>query len=65
MGDSFVGGKQGEEPLAQACKVEELLLHLRQPIPVGGDGEPLGVLPGVTDAPAVVEVLTGALSVIA
>ena len=36
-----------------------------RPIPVGGDGEPLGVLPGLGAAPAVVEVLPGALAVIA
>ncbi len=34
-------------------------------VPVGGDGEPLGALPGRDGAPAVVEVLPGALSVIA
>jgi len=37
----------------------------RVPVPVGGDGEPLGVLPGLGDAPAVVEVLPGALSILA
>lgn len=36
----------------------------RAPIPVGGDGEPLGVLPGLTDEPAVIEVRPGALAVI-
>lgn len=39
--------------------------HARNPIPVGGDGEPLGVLPDLGDAPAVVEVQPGALAVIA
>lgn len=34
-------------------------------VSVGGDGEALGVLPGLDDAPAVVEVLPGVLSVIA
>lgn len=34
-------------------------------VPVGGDGEPLGSLPRLGGAPAVVEVLPGALSVIA
>ena len=34
-------------------------------VPVGGDGEPLGALPRNADAPAVVEVLPAALSVIA
>lgn len=36
----------------------------RTPIPVGGDGEPLGALPGLTDEPAVIEVRPGALAVI-
>ena len=36
----------------------------RVPIPVGGDGEPLGALPGLTDEPAVIEVRPGALAVI-
>jgi YegS/Rv2252/BmrU family lipid kinase len=34
------------------------------PIPVGGDGEPLGPLPALGSAPAVVEVVPGALAVI-
>jgi diacylglycerol kinase (ATP) len=34
-------------------------------IPVGADGEPLGVLPGLADAPAVVDVRPGVLAVIA
>jgi diacylglycerol kinase (ATP) len=34
------------------------------PIPVGGDGEPLGPLPAPGSAPAVVEVVPGALAVI-
>jgi diacylglycerol kinase family enzyme len=42
----------------------ELRGRARTPIPVGGDGEPLGVLPGLTDPPAVVEVRPGALSVV-
>ncbi len=37
----------------------------RSPIPVGGDGEPLGVLPQLAGTPAVVEVVPGALSVLA
>jgi diacylglycerol kinase (ATP) len=36
----------------------------RRPIPVGGDGEPLGPLPPLGSAPAVVEIVPGALSVI-
>ena len=43
--------------------------HLRtgapRPVPVGGDGEPLGRLPGLADEPALVEVRPGALAVIA
>jgi YegS/Rv2252/BmrU family lipid kinase len=34
------------------------------PIPVGADGEPLGVLPSLASAPAAVEILPGALSVV-
>jgi diacylglycerol kinase (ATP) len=37
----------------------------RSAIPAGGDGEPLGPLPGLGAAPATVEVLPGALSVLA
>ncbi|MEJ7794583.1 MAG: diacylglycerol kinase family protein [Nocardioides sp.] len=37
----------------------------RAPIPVGGDGEPLGSLPGPDEQPAVVEVRPGALTVLA
>lgn len=36
----------------------------RSPIPMGADGEPLGSLPGLGVAPAVVEVVPGALPVI-
>ena len=36
----------------------------RAPIPVGADGEPLGPLPALASAPALVEVLPGALPVI-
>ena len=42
----------------------ELRGRARCPIPVGGDGEPLGVLPGLGDAPATVEMLPGALSIV-
>ncbi len=42
----------------------ELSADSSRPVPVGGDGEPLGQLPALADAPAVVEVLPGALSVI-
>ena len=43
----------------------EVRATARVPVPVGGDGEPLGVLPGLTEDPAVVEILPGALSIIA
>ncbi|WP_193607625.1 diacylglycerol kinase family protein [Nocardioides lijunqiniae] len=36
----------------------------RGPVPVGGDGEPLGALPGLSAPPACVEVLPGALAVV-
>jgi YegS/Rv2252/BmrU family lipid kinase len=42
----------------------EIRGRARSPIPVGGDGEPLGTLPGLGDEPAVVEVLPGALSLL-
>lgn len=37
----------------------------RQPIPAGGDGEPLGPLPALDAAPAVLEIAPGALAVLA
>ena len=40
----------------------ELAADGRAPVPAGGDGEPLGVLPGLSGAPAVLEVLPGALA---
>ena len=43
----------------------EVAADSRTPVPVGGDGEPLGVLPGLDAEPAVVEVLPGALSILA
>jgi diacylglycerol kinase (ATP) len=43
----------------------ELQGDVRNPIPLGGDGEALGVLPGTDAEPAVVEIQPGALSVIA
>ncbi len=43
----------------------ELSGRARGPIPVGGDGEPLGVLPDLDQEPAVAEVRPGALTVIA
>ena len=43
----------------------EVAADSRNPVPVGGDGEPLGVLPGLDAEPAVVEVLPGALSILA
>ena len=43
----------------------ELRADAARPVPVGGDGEPLGALPALAAQPAVVEVLPGALPVIA
>jgi diacylglycerol kinase family enzyme len=43
----------------------ELRADAVRPVPVGGDGEPLGALPPLSGEPAVVELLPGALSVIA
>ncbi|MDP3891779.1 diacylglycerol kinase family protein [Nocardioides sp.] len=43
----------------------ELRADARAPVPVGGDGEPLGVLPGLAEEAAVATVLPGALDVIA
>ncbi|WP_341928352.1 diacylglycerol kinase family protein [Nocardioides psychrotolerans] len=43
----------------------EISADARVPVPVGGDGEPLGVLPGLSAAPACVEILPSALAVIA
>ncbi len=42
----------------------EVAADARVPVPVGGDGEPLGVLPALAAAPASVEVLPGALAVV-
>jgi diacylglycerol kinase family enzyme len=42
----------------------ELRADGNRPVPVGGDGEPLGQLPGLAEKPAVVEAQPGALSVI-
>jgi len=42
----------------------ELRADAKVPVPVGGDGEPLGALPPLSGEPAVVAVLPGALSVI-
>ncbi|MBJ7357191.1 diacylglycerol kinase family protein [Nocardioides sp.] len=43
----------------------ELRADAARPVPVGGDGEPLGSLPPLAGQPAVVELMPGALSVIA
>ena len=53
-----------DEVTVLSGKRVELRGRARSPIPVGGDGEPLGVLPGLADEPAVVEVQPGALAVI-
>jgi diacylglycerol kinase (ATP) len=43
----------------------EVAADARTPVPVGGDGEPLGVLPPLDAAPAVVEIVPRALSILA
>jgi YegS/Rv2252/BmrU family lipid kinase len=43
----------------------EISADARTPVPVGGDGEPLGVLPGLSSPPAEVAVLPAALTVLA
>lgn len=43
----------------------EVSADARTPVPVGGDGEPQGILPRLNEAPAVVEVRPGALNVLA
>lgn len=43
----------------------ELSGRARAPIPIGGDGEPLGTLPDLGEEPAVVEIRPGALAVLA
>jgi diacylglycerol kinase (ATP) len=43
----------------------EVSADARVPVPVGGDGEPLGVLPSLGSPPAEVSVLPGALTVLA
>jgi diacylglycerol kinase (ATP) len=43
----------------------ELRADAVRPVPIGGDGEPLGTLPALAGEPAVVEVLPGALAVLA
>jgi diacylglycerol kinase (ATP) len=42
----------------------ELRADSARPVPVGGDGEPLGQLPPLAGDPAIVEVLPGALAII-
>ncbi|HCB07688.1 MAG TPA: diacylglycerol kinase [Nocardioides bacterium] len=42
----------------------ELRADAKVPVPIGGDGEPLGTLPPLSEKPAVVEVRPGALAVI-
>lgn len=43
----------------------EISADARVPVPVGGDGEPLGELPGLSSPPAEIAVLPGALTVLA
>jgi diacylglycerol kinase (ATP) len=43
----------------------EIAADARTPVPVGGDGESLGVLPPLGGAPALIDVVPGALSILA
>jgi diacylglycerol kinase family enzyme len=58
------GCEPSELSSAIAPKRVELRADGSRPVPVGGDGEPLGRLPAQSDDPAVVEVRPGALRVI-
>lgn len=42
----------------------EIHADARTPVPVGGDGEPLGVLPGLSTPPFTIDILPSALSVL-
>jgi diacylglycerol kinase (ATP) len=53
-----------DEVTVLSGKRVEVTGNSRGPIPVGGDGEPLGPLPTLGAPPAVVEVVPGALAVI-
>ena len=62
----YDGGHVGlpEVTVLQGRRVE-IRAVAKKAVPVGGDGEPLGTLPGLSDSPAVIEILPGALSIIA
>lgn len=53
-----------DEVTVLSGKRVEITGSSRTPIPAGGDGEPLGPLPALGSAPAVVEVVPGALGII-
>jgi diacylglycerol kinase (ATP) len=56
--------RRPEVTVLQGKRVE-LRGDARNPIPLGGDGEPLGSLPGTRAEPAVVEIQPGVLSILA
>lgn len=60
-------GRHVERPEVHVLRGKRVELRAdgRRPVPVGGDGEPLGVLPGLAAVPAVAEVRPGALRVVA
>lgn len=60
-------GRHVERPEVHVLRGRRVELQAdgRRPVPVGGDGEPLGVLPGLREPPAVAEVRPGALRVVA
>jgi diacylglycerol kinase (ATP) len=56
-----------DRPEVTVLRGKRVELHgdARLPIPLGGDGEPFGALPGTGAEPAVVEIQPGALSILA
>ncbi|GAB2774669.1 diacylglycerol kinase family protein [Nocardioides salsibiostraticola] len=54
-----------EVTMLRGRRVEIRADGARGQVPVGGDGEPLGVVPALAGAPGVAEVLPGALSILA
>ena len=60
-------GRHVERPEVHVLRGRRVELQAdgRRPVPVGGDGEPLGVLPGLDRPPAFAEVRPGALRVVA
>ena len=64
---SVYDGAHVDRPEVSLFRGSRIELHgtAREPIPVGGDGEPLGLLPSLDEDPAVIEALPGVLRVLA